>query len=105
MPSRFAPPKISRARTPTPRRHGDEPVDGSGQAPALQGSAPHRGCPTIRFARLGIFDGLQGMGQKYVPTVKDLKAERRFQKTHHTQSKFIKPSGRPAAAPKSGKKK
>jgi hypothetical protein len=45
------------------------------------------------------------MGAKYLPTVKDMKAERRFQKQHHTQSKFIKPSGRPAAAPKTPKKK
>jgi hypothetical protein len=40
------------------------------------------------------------MGQKYLPTIKDLKAARRFQKQQHTQSKFIKPAGKPAAKKK-----
>lgn len=35
------------------------------------------------------------MGAKYLPTVKDQKADRRFQKKQHVQSKFIKPSVRP----------
>ncbi|MDF3056032.1 MAG: hypothetical protein K0R17_247 [Rariglobus sp.] len=43
------------------------------------------------------------MGAKYLPTKKDLKASQRFQQGLNTQSKFIKPSVKPAA-PK-GKKK
>lgn len=37
------------------------------------------------------------MGAKYVPTIKDLKAGQRFQQKQLVQSKFIKPSGKPAA--------
>jgi hypothetical protein len=43
------------------------------------------------------------MGAKYLPTVKDQKAGRRFHQKQHSQSKFIKPAARPAP-PKSGKK-
>ena len=43
------------------------------------------------------------MGAKYLPTVKDQKANRRFQQKQHVTSKFIKPSAKPAAKP--GKKK
>lgn len=43
------------------------------------------------------------MGSKYVPSIKDLKAGRRFQQKQHTQSKFIKPTGKPAAQPKKKK--
>lgn len=39
------------------------------------------------------------MGAKYLPTNKDRKATVRFSKTHHVQSKFIKPSNPPAAKP------
>ena len=35
------------------------------------------------------------MGAKYVPTIKDLKAGRRYQQKQLVQSKFIKPSGKP----------
>ena len=35
------------------------------------------------------------MGQKYLPTIKDLKAARRFQQKQQTQSKFIKPAAKP----------
>lgn len=44
------------------------------------------------------------MGSKYVPSIKDLKAGQRFQQKQHTQSKFIKPVGKPAA-PQPKKKK
>ncbi|MES2695568.1 MAG: hypothetical protein V4773_18980 [Verrucomicrobiota bacterium] len=37
------------------------------------------------------------MGAKYLPTVKDQKAGQRFQKKQLVESKFIKPSGKPAA--------
>jgi len=37
------------------------------------------------------------MGAKYVPTIKDLKAGRRFQQKQLVQSKFIKPAGKPPA--------
>jgi hypothetical protein len=37
------------------------------------------------------------MGAKYVPSIKDMKATQRFQKKHHTQSKFIKPAPQPPA--------
>lgn len=43
------------------------------------------------------------MGAKYLPTIKDQKATRRFQQKLHVQSKFIKPSGQPPA-PKVKKK-
>jgi hypothetical protein len=43
------------------------------------------------------------MGAKYLPTIKDQKATRRFQQKQHVQSKFIKPAGKPAA-PKAKKK-
>jgi hypothetical protein len=42
------------------------------------------------------------MGSKYVPSIKDLKAGRRFQQKQNTQSKFIKPAPKPPA--KKGKK-
>lgn len=38
------------------------------------------------------------MGSKYVPSIKDLRAGRRFQQKQHTQSKFIKPAPKPPAA-------
>ncbi|HUR56970.1 MAG TPA: hypothetical protein VM029_04640 [Opitutaceae bacterium] len=44
-------------------------------------------CPRGRFSQACVV-----MGQKYLPTNKDLKAARRFQKQQHTQSKFIKPA-------------
>jgi hypothetical protein len=50
-----------------------------------------------------IAGGLRGMGAKYLPTIKDRKAGQRFQQKQHVQSKFIKPSGRPAA-PRAKKK-
>ena len=37
------------------------------------------------------------MGQKYVPSIKDLKAGQRFQQKQRTQSKFIKPAAKPPA--------
>lgn len=43
------------------------------------------------------------MGDKYLPTKKDLKADKRFQQSLHTQSKFIRPSGKPTP-PKAKKK-
>lgn len=36
------------------------------------------------------------MGAKYVPSIKDQKANRRFQQKQQSQSKFIKPPSRPA---------
>jgi hypothetical protein len=36
------------------------------------------------------------MGAKYLPSIKDLKAERRFHQQQHTQSKFIKPAAKPS---------
>ncbi|MEO6244753.1 MAG: hypothetical protein ABIQ12_04895 [Opitutaceae bacterium] len=39
------------------------------------------------------------MGAKYLPTVKDQKASRRFQQKQHVTSKFIKPAGKPPAKP------
>ena len=44
------------------------------------------------------------MGDKYLPTKKGLKAEKRFQQSLHTQSKFIKPVTKPAASTKPKKK-
>jgi hypothetical protein len=44
-----------------------------------------------------IIDGLALMGAKYLPTVKDLKASKRFQQKQNTQSKFITTSGTPPA--------
>lgn len=49
------------------------------------------------------------MGAKYLPTNTDQKATKRFEKSHLTQSKFIKPTGKPPApkaktAPKAKKK-
>jgi hypothetical protein len=43
------------------------------------------------------------MGAKYLPTKKDLKASKRFEQNHHTQSKFIKPAVK--APPPKGKTK
>jgi len=40
------------------------------------------------------------MGIKYTPSVKDAKANQRYQQKQHTQSKFIKPATKPAAKPK-----
>lgn len=37
------------------------------------------------------------MGSKYLPTKKDLKAGKRFQQKQLTESKFIRPSTKPAA--------
>ena len=37
------------------------------------------------------------MGSKYVPSVKDQKANRRFQQKQQSQSKFIKPAAKPPA--------
>ncbi len=44
------------------------------------------------------------MGAKYLPTVKDQKASRRFQQKQHVTSKFIKPAAGKAGA-KAAKKK
>lgn len=44
------------------------------------------------------------MGDKYLPTKKDTKADKRFQQTLNTGSKFIRPSVKPAPAPKPKKK-
>lgn len=44
---------------------------------------------------------LCGMGAKYTPSIKDQKATQRFQQKQHVQSKFIKPSGKPAMKKKS----
>lgn len=46
----------------------------------------------------------RGMGSKYVPSIKDLKADRRFQQKLHIQSKFIKPASKPRAAKPDGRK-
>ena len=43
------------------------------------------------------------MGAKYLPTIKDQKASRRFQKKLHVASKFIKASGKTAANPRKKK--
>lgn len=37
------------------------------------------------------------MGAKYLPSIKDLKASRRFQQKQHVASKYIKPAGRKPA--------
>ena len=37
--------------------------------------------------------GLASMGAKYLPTVKDHRASKRFQQKLHVVSKFIKPAG------------
>jgi hypothetical protein len=47
----------------------------------------------------GIIARLADMGAKYLPTTKDVKASRRFHQKQHVTSKFIKPSGKPAAKP------
>ncbi|MSU73506.1 MAG: hypothetical protein EXS43_14420 [Opitutus sp.] len=57
----------------------------------------------ILFAGRAIIDGLEGMGAKYLPTIKDQKAGQRFHQKQHVTSKFIKPSGQPPA--KKSKKK
>ena len=36
------------------------------------------------------------MGAKYLPTIKDQKANQRFHQKQQVQSKFIKPATRPA---------
>lgn len=43
------------------------------------------------------------MGTKYLPTIKDQKANSRFQQKQHVQSKFIKPAAKPPV--KTAKKK
>ncbi len=45
------------------------------------------------------------MGDKYLPTKKDLKADKRFQQSLNTQSKFIRPSVKPATPALKPKKK
>jgi hypothetical protein len=40
-----------------------------------------------------MIDGLAGMGAKYLPTVKDLKASQRFQQKQNPQRRFKKTSG------------
>ncbi len=42
--------------------------------------------------------GLAGMGAKYLPTVKDQRASKRFQQKQHVVSKFIKPADARTAA-------
>jgi hypothetical protein len=49
-----------------------------------------------------IVDGLAGMGAKYLPTIRDLKASQRFQQKQNPLRKFKKS---PASSPaKKGKK-
>jgi len=56
----------------------------------------------IQFARRVARLERPPMGSKYVPTVKDQKADRRFHDKQLRQSKFIKPSApRPPAKKKS----
>jgi hypothetical protein len=43
------------------------------------------------------------MGDKYLPTKKDLKASQRFVKNQSSQSKFIRTSGTPPVPKKSKK--
>jgi hypothetical protein len=52
---------------------------------------------------LRIIDGLEGMGAKYLPTIKDLKASQRFHQKQNLLRKFKKASGDQPA--KRGKKK
>ena len=50
--------------------------------------------PTILIARLQIIGGFDCMGAKYLPTKKDLKALKRFQKKDTLpKSLFKKPTG------------
>jgi hypothetical protein len=50
----------------------------------------------FRIAPTRFVDRLVLMGAKYVPTIRDLKAGQRYQQKQLVQSKFIKPSGKPA---------
>ncbi len=43
------------------------------------------------------------MGAKYLPSIKDQKANRRFQQKQHSQSKFIKPATPAPTAKKKSK--
>lgn len=60
------------------------------------------GAPAILIAGPGGFGGLGGMGAKYVPSIKDLKFNQRFQQKVNPLKKFNKAGGQPAK--KSGKK-
>ena len=51
----------------------------------------------FQVARREIIVRLVFMGAKYVPTIKDLKAGKRFQQKQLVQSKFIKPAAKPPA--------
>ncbi len=44
------------------------------------------------------------MGDKYLPTVKDQKAGKRFQQKQHTQSKFFRTEGTKPSSRKTKKK-
>ena len=48
------------------------------------------GTGAILVARLHIFNGLDGMGAKYLPTIKDLKANLRFHQKQNPLKKFRK---------------
>jgi hypothetical protein len=58
---------------------------------------------TNLVARFGIMGGLGGMGAKYLPTHKDLKASQRFQQKQNPLHKFKKSPA--AAVKKTGGKK
>lgn len=58
---------------------------------------------TNLVARFGNMDGLGGMGAKYLPTHKDLKASQRFQQKQNPLHRFKKTPA--AAAKKPGGKK
>ncbi len=40
-----------------------------------------------------------GVGSKYLPSIKDLKAGERFRQKQHVQSKFIKPAAKGPTKP------
>jgi hypothetical protein len=57
----------------------------------------------IRIARSDIIAGLDGMGAKFRPTIKDLKASNRYRQKQNPLHKFKKPADNPPAK-KEGKK-
>ena len=54
---------------------------------------------TNLVARIGNMDGLGGMGAKYLPTHKDLKASQRFQQKQNPLHKFKKSPATAAKKP------
>jgi hypothetical protein len=57
------------------------------------------GARQVSVAPSGIVDRLMGVGSKYLPSIKDLKAGERFRQKQHVQSKFIKPAAKGPTKP------